>query len=353
MPKRIGFLWEKMVTMENCILAERLIAKNKPDNRMAKHIGKYAEKYGATLYARLKEGTFAFHEAKKTTIQDSYKGKSRELQIPCLEDQAAMQAWLNVATPYIERSNYYYNCGSIPGAGQLRSVQALKKWLGVKRPPKWAGSTDIRKFYASCPHSAVMRGLKRIFKDKRFLAFAGEIMDAMSSTGVGLALGFPVSHWFANVALSALDHELKAEFPDVHFTRYMDDIAFVCHNKRHLRKAIRHLAKRLRQMGMELKHNWQIYQIRCRGITFLSYRFFHGRTILAKPLMFRIARKMRRAATALSFHTALSVVSYMGILKHCDSYHFRRDRVYPYVDPKKCRRMISDASKKNILFRAA
>ena len=353
MAKRVGFLWEKMISMENCIEAERLMCKNKPDNRMARHIGQNAEKYGATLYAKLSTDSYEFHEPKEQMIRDSYKGKTRRLQIPCLEDQAAMQAWLNIATPYIERRNYYFNCGSIPGAGQIRAVKALQKWLGGKKPPKWAGSTDITKFYETCPHSVVMHGLKRLFKDRKFLAFAKQSMTAMSKTGVGLAIGFPVSHWFANVALMELDHELKRAFPDVHFARYMDDIAFISRNKRHLRKAIRYLMERVGQLGMKIKKNWQVYPIKYRGVTFLSYRFFHGFTLLSKLLMYRIARKMRRAAEHMSVHMAQGVISYMGILKHCNSYHFRKEYVYSNVDPKKIRRLISDAQKKQDLLRRA
>lgn len=352
MPKRVGFLWERMIAEDNCIEAERDMAKNKPDNSMARHIGAHAEKYGSTLCAKLTYGTFVFHESKETFIKDSYKGKTRRLQIPCLEDQAAMQAWLRIASPYIERRNYFYNCGSIPKAGQSRAVEALKKWLRGPKPPKWGGTTDIRKFYETCPHWVVIRGLRRIFKDEKFIDFAAQMMAAMSDTGVGLAIGYPVSHWFANIALMEIDHELRRLFPDVKFTRYMDDIAFVSRNKRHLRKAIEYLARRLGAFRMELKRTWQIFQIRLRGITFLSYRFFQGFTILAKQLMYRIARKMRRAATNMSVHMAQGVISYIGILKHCNSYNFRKDYVYPNVNPKKCRRLISNESK-NLLRKEA
>ncbi len=346
MPQRIGFLWEKMYTEENCIEAERVMAKNKKKNRMAKHIGEHPEKYGATLYVKLPD--YQFHPYREVYIQDSYKGKTRHLKIPCLEDQAAMQAWLNIATPYIERRNYFFNCGSIPKAGQTRAVNALKGWLKVKKPPKWGGITDIRKFYDTCPHWVVMKGLKRIFKDPKFLAFAGKILAAMSDNGIGLAIGFPVSHWFANVALMEIDHELKRTFPDVHFTRFMDDIALCSRNKRHLRKAIFYLGKWLRKHEMKLKDSWQVFPIKVRGITFLSYRFFHGYTLLTKKLMCRISRKMKRAARNLSIHMAQGIMSYIGIMKHCDSYHFRQSHVYPYVIPKKCRRMISNESKHDL-----
>ena len=140
-----------MVSLENCIAAERTLAKNKKDNKMAQHIGQNAGKYGKDLFEKLSAGEIVFNANKETTISDSYKGKERHLKIPCLEDQAVQIAWLNIATPEIERRNYYYNCGSIPGAGQSRAVEALKKWLKDKKN-KYGATMDIRRFYETCPH---------------------------------------------------------------------------------------------------------------------------------------------------------------------------------------------------------
>lgn len=351
MPQRIGFLWEKMIELDNCVMAERVMARNKPDNRMARYIGDHADAFGKILQQKLIDG-YRFHKPYAARIQDSYKGKTRNLLIPCLEDQAAMQAWLNIATPYIERRNYYYNCGSIPKAGQSRAVNGLKRQLKGKRAPKWAAVTDIKKFYENCPHEAVINGLRKMFKDKRFIEFAKEILRSMSDTGVGLAIGFPVSHWFANVALMALDHDLCRRFPDVRHYRYMDDAPFVSRNKRHLRRALRFYMDGIRTLGMSIKKNWQVFPIHVRGITFLSYRFFRGYTILVKKLMFRIARKIRSAAKHFTPHAAMSVMSYLGILKHCNSHNFFITRVLPYVKPRKCRKEISNYGK-SILLAAA
>lgn len=323
MPHRIGFCYDKMVTLENCIDAERKLGKNKPDNQMAQHISHNAEKYGRTLFEKLSAGDVVFHANKETTIKDSYKGKERHLKIPCLEDQAVQIAWLNIATPEIERRNYYYNCGSIPGAGQSRAVEALKMWL--KDPKyKYGGTMDIRHFYDTCPHWVVMKGLKRIFKDKRFLHIAELILENMSSTGVGLAIGHPSSHWFANIAITEIDHELKQKYPDVHFTRYMDNFGLVGKNKRRTKNAMSFITESIEKEEMKIKRDWQFFPIQARGLQFLSYRFFNGYTILAKGLMFRISRKMKRAETHMCVHMAMGVVSYLGILKHCNSYHFKK-----------------------------
>lgn len=345
MPQRIGHLWEKMTAEENMIRAEVVMGKNKPDNRVARYIAEHPEKYAAALRTKIISGEYRFGEPRKITISDSYKGKKRNLMIPCLEDQAAMQAWLNIATPYIERRNYYYNCGSIPKAGQSRAVNGLKRRLKCRKPPKWAAVTDIRKFYETCPHEAVMSGLRRMFKDEQFTDFAKRMMENMSDTGVGLAIGYPVSHWFANIALMETDLALRREFPDVLHFRYMDDTILISRNKRHLRKALTFYAACVAGLGMEIKRNWQVFPLQARAVEFLSYRFFIGYTMMTKKLMFRIARKMRRAAAAMNVQTARGVMSYMGILKHCNSHNFIRVRVLPYVRPKTCRRMISNADK--------
>ena len=332
---------EKMLTLENFVYAEKLLGRNKPDNKMAKYISKHAEKFGAELLEEVRNG-YEWHKPREATIVDSYKGKTRNLKIPCLKDQAVQLAWLNIATPYIEKRNYYYNCGSIPRAGQTRCVKALRKWLKNPRM-KYGAVTDIRKFYDTCPHEAIRNGLDRIFKDREFVDFAMGFVGSMSETGTGIAIGYPSSHWMANIALMFLDHEMRRLFPNVKYTRYMDDIAMTSANKRFIRKAVLHLKESIKRIGMNLK-KWSAFGINGRGITFLSYRFFNGYTLLTKRLMVRIARRIRKAGEHMSVHAACGVMSYLGILKWCDSYRFRIERVYPFVNPRVCRRMITGST---------
>lgn len=337
--KRIGHLMEKMMTEENFVLAERLLGKNKPDNRMAQHISANAEPYGKRLFESVQAGTFQWHTPKETMICESYKGKERHLKIPCLEDQAAQLAWLNIASPYLLQRNYFYNCGSVPGAGQIRAVRALQKWLKDPRM-KYGATTDIRHFYETCPHSEIRRALCRIFKDRAFVDFAMGFVASMSPDGVGIAIGYPVSHWLANLVLMELDHAARRTYPDVKMARYMDDIAMASRNKRHIRKALYFIKRGVEALGMALK-NWSWFRIAGRGITFLSYRFFNGYTILKKRLMVRIARRIRKAPRRMSAHVAAGVISYLGILKYCNSFHFRMERVYLYINVKTCKALIA------------
>ena len=330
------------MTEENFVKAERLLGKNKKDNRMAQHISRNAERYGAILFEKVSKGQFEWHTPRKKTICDSYKGKTRNLKIPCLEDQAVQLAWLNIAIPYIERRNYYYNCGSIPHAGQTRCVKALKKWL--KNPKmKYGATTDIRKFYDTCPHHVIRKGLERIFKDKAFVDFAMGFVASMSDDGIGIAIGYLSSHWLANVALMELDHKIRHDYPTIHYARYMDDIAMVGTNKRTMRKAVDTILSYISYCRMKLK-KWSLFRIEGRGLTYLSYRFFCGYTLLTKRLMARIARRMRKAKESMNRHVACGVMSYLGILSHCDSYNFRVMCVYPYVSKRICARIIAEGA---------
>lgn len=340
--KRIGFLYEKFLSLNNFIKAEALLQKNKPKNKKAKHISANADKYGAELLEEYKQG-YVFSTPREKTIHDNYKGKTRGLKIPCLKDQAVQLAWLNIAVPYITRRNYYYNCGSIPHAGQTRCVKAIQRWLKDARN-KYAVTIDIRKFYDTCPHKIIIDEMRRIFKDERFIQVGIDILTNMSDSGVGIAIGYPSSHWFANLALLSIDHAVKQNFADVDMARYMDDIILVSPNKRKIKRAMFWLKGRIESTGLRLK-KWNLYRTVKEGVAYLSYRFFNGYTLLRKPLMYRIASRMRKAKELFTAHIAMAVVSYFGILKYCNSYNFRQAYVYPYISKGACLSIISKQSK--------
>lgn len=372
MPKRIGNLYEKVISEENCIAAVREMLKGKRraclyarlhtktkgetgitlQTRQMKarrkrdriqHIRNDIEGFGRKVTQDLREGTWIPKPYRERKIYDGIRGKLRTIRVPCLYDQIVHHAIMRVTAPEIMRRNYYYNCGSIPKAGQARATEALKKWLGGRKPPKYAMVLDVAKFYDNCPHETVMNEFRRIFKDSRFLSLHEKILSSM---GPGLAIGFYPSQWYANAVLSKLDREIKQRIlPDCKMVRYMDDIVILHSNKRKLHRARILIVSVLRQLGLTVKSNWQVFRIKERGISFLSYRFFHGYTILRKQLMHRISRRMRSAAKRLTPHAAMAVVSYYGIIQRCNSYHFRQMHVYPYINIDKCKGVIRYVAK--------
>lgn len=64
--------------------------------------------------------------------------------------------------------------------------------------------------------------------------------------------------------------------------------------------------------------------------------------------MLRISRKMRAAGKRRnpSAHQAASIISYMGILKHCDSYNFKTKWVYPNINIRKYKGVIRNETRR-------
>ena len=342
MPKRIGYLYEKVVSFDNCYAAvlEGTASLKKTDT--VKRIRKNPEKYAKKIQAALLSG-WEPAPCRTKIINEGTQKKTRELLIPSMFDHLVHVAVLRVAEPYFMKRYDFASCGSIPGRGQKRAQGIIKGWQ--KKMPKYAAECDVRKFFPSCRKEVVMGCLRAMFKDERYLALHEKILDQM---GGSIAIGFQPSHWYGNLVLTRCDILLRKM--GVRFVRYMDNYVMVCGRKRTLHKAIMALSAELAEMGLTIKNDWQVFKTRARAITLLCYRYFaDGRILLKKKLMFHIARVIFNAAKALDAHMARIVMSLIGIVRHCNSYNFRKAYIYGIISLKLCRRLISDADKKCLL----
>lgn len=342
--KRAGYVWEEVIDETNCNLAILDAIRRKRKTRFLKHVREHHTEYGARLRAELINGWNPDHVREKV-INEGTNRKARSLRIPSLKDHFVQTAVARVLEKHLAKRFYFYTCGSLPNRGQTFAVKAVEHRLR-KSHPKYAALADIRKFYQSVKKPVVMRCLQRVFKDKKFLALNEQILDQM---GDGLAIGFTVSHWYAHLVLSFVDEEVKRSNPKVFLVRFMDNFVMLCNRKRTLHKAIRLIAEKAYGYGLSLKSDWQVFPVKTRMVEFLSYRMDYNKTILRKALMYRMAKRLRHAKGNLNAHTARTIMSYRGILKHCDSYTFRKNYLYPNVSIKLCRRLISDDDKKRVL----
>lgn len=345
MPKRKGYVWEELIDREHCNQCVLDAIRNKRKTPFLKHIKENYTEYGYKLQRTLIEGWVP--EATRTkTINEGTDRKRRDLKIPSLKDHFVHTAVAKILEKYLTKRFYFYACGSLPNKGQTFAVKALQSNLRKKKP-KYCLIADIKKCYQSIKKDVVMQCLRRVFKDERFLHICEQILEQM---GDGLAIGFTVSHWFAHLVLSFLDTVKRAK---LFLVRYMDNFVMTCGRKRTLRSALHFLTDRATAFRLRIKTDWQVFPIKTRMVDFLSYRLDHDKTVLRKPLMYRMAKRFRHAKRSIDAHIARAIMSYRGILKHCDSHNFKMKYLYPNVSIKLCRRLISDADKKCLLFRTA
>lgn len=228
---------------------------------------------------------------------------------------------------------------------------------------------DVRKYYPSIVHDVLKAKYRELFKDEELIWLMDEIIDSISTCpateenieilqrlgvavniiiddngrefvdGVGIPIGNYVSQYDGNFNLSVVDHWLKEVKGVKYYFRYMDDMVIFGSSKEELHKLKRELdefmAVNLKQV---LKHNWQVFPTKVRGVDFVGYRFFGEYTLLRKSTCKTFKRRMlsisskRENNVSPTYSEWCSFNSYVGWLQHCDSFRLYQKYVEPNVE---------------------
>lgn len=278
------------------------------------------------------------------TIVEGPKRKVRKISVPRFyPDQIVQWAVLLQIIPILSKGMDPFTCGSIPGRGISYAARYLKRWLhNDKRGTKYCLKLDIHHFYPSIRHGRLKGMLRRKFKDQELLSLLDLIID---STSTGLPIGNVTSQWFANFYLQGFDHYVREQLHAKYYIRQMDDMVVLGPNKRKLGKIERAIMAYLDGIGLQLSER-QKFLVDSRGIDFLGYRFFHDKTILRRSLMLKATRKVKRTKKKKSWnaHNCGSVLSYIGWMKHSDSYNLYQQRIKPYVKISRLEGVVSNES---------
>ena len=341
-------------------------------------------------------------ELRKSLINHTYKtspyeiftkiegNKEREIyKLPFYPDRVAQWAILQVIEPFLLKNLTKDTYSAIPKRGAMPIINALggyekkvkkngkvifKKWIPsilVSDPEgtKYCLKLDIRKYYPTIVHEVLKAKFRELFKDEELLWILDEIIDSISTCpateenieilqrlglcvnivvddngrefvdGIGIPIGNYVSQYDGNFNLSELDHWLKEVKGIKYYYRYMDDMVILGSSKEELHKLKieidAYLAEHLKQV---LKHNWQVFLSKVRGIDFVGYRFFGEYTLLRKSTCKTFKRKMLEFSTkrennmSPNYSDWCSFNSYKGMLTHCDSYRLYQKYVAPNVE---------------------
>lgn len=300
----------------------------------------------------------------------------------------------------INRGAYEYTCGSVKGRGAHHGKRYIERWIrNDRKNTKYVLKIDVRHFFESIPHDKLKAKLRKVIADEKTLRLLDLIIDAVPA---GLPLGYYTSQWLANFYLQDLDHFIKQEIwkpekekkaqqyvarmerkgakhyiiPEYacgvkYMVRYMDDIVCFGANKRDLKIALERIESYCSEkLGLEIKKNKQIFPLSKeitvtatagnagqaekkikeigRALDFMGFLFRRTRTTIRKAILYRITRKARKVAKKekVNWYDASSMVSRMGYFRHTDAYNVYVERVKPYVNIKKLKRIISNHEKK-------
>ncbi|HCA30627.1 MAG TPA: reverse transcriptase [Ruminococcaceae bacterium] len=338
--KRYGYLYEKIYARENISAAIDRAAHGKKKRHDVKWV--LANKEGCIdeIQHLLITQTYVPSPYREKTVREGTQKKERHILVPMFfPDQIVQWAVLLQTIPILSKGMDAHVCGSVPGRGKDEARRYIQRWLrNDPKGTKYCLQLDIHRFYPSVNHDALKEMLLRVFKDEKLLQLLYLIIDSAP----GLPIGNVTSQWLANFYLQGLDHYIKEQLRAKYYVRYMDDMILLGPNKRKLGRAKEAIEAYLQSIGLEINRKWQKYRVDACGIDFLGYRFFHDKTILRRPLMLRITRKVRRTAKRKSWnpHNCQSILSYMGWFKHTNNYGLYQKWVKPYIKVKRMKGVV-------------
>lgn len=303
--KRKGYLYDKICSMENLILADKKARRGKGNQRGVKVFDLNREDNLINLHHVLLNKEYKTSEYKIFKI---YEGKERIIfQLP-YKDRIVHHAILNVISEIFVKSfpSNTYSC--IKNRGIHKCLKKLNRDLKDIKGTKYCLKLDIKKYYPSISNEILKTSLRRKFKDADLL----ELLDGIIDSNKGLPIGNYLSQYFGNFYLVQFIHWLKEKLGIKYLYLYCDDVVILGNDKDKLRSILNQIREYLK-LNLELElSNYQIFPVNSRGINFLGYVSFHTH-IKLRPLIKDKYIKMIKYNRNLK-----SIASYNGWLAHGD-----------------------------------
>lgn len=316
--KRIGNLFDKIVSIENLYLAEKKARKNKSNRKEVIEFSKNKHTLLLKLqqqlineeYVTSKYDTFVIKEPKERLI----------FKLPYYPDRIVHHAIMNILEPiwvsiFVKNT---YSC--IKGRGIHAAVKDIKKALKDKQNTKYCLKLDIKKFYPSINHKILKKIIRRKLKDCKLL----RLLDSIISSTYGVPIGNYLSQFFANLFLAYFDHWVKEVKKVKYYFRYADDITIFAGSKEELRQLFEEIKEYLANLGLQVKDNYQIFPLDSRGLSFVGYVFFHTHTRIRKNIKRSLCRTSSRLKNRSIEKYRAHICSFIGWLKYCNGLHLLR-----------------------------
>lgn len=333
--KRIGNLYEKIISIENLRLADEKARRGKLNSYGVKVHDRNREANILALHDKLLTKTYKTSEYDVFTI---FEPKERLIfRLPYYPDRIVHHAIMNILEP-IWVSVFTYNTYScIKGRGIegcARQVdRIIRKYEGR---PLYCLKIDIKKFYPSIDHDVLKRIVRIKIKDENLLWLLDEIIDSAD----GLPIGNYLSQYLANLYLAYFMHWVNERLHIIvgkpepfDATEYADDIPFFADNAEILHKAFPEIKRYIEdELHLRIKENYQIFPIAMnrfdkhgRALDYVGYKFYRNQKLMRKSIKQNFCRAVAKLNVMNPLPTLAEykqrVASWLGWALHSNSRH--------------------------------
>lgn len=265
----------------------------------------------------LRAGTYRHGPYRAFTVYDP---KARSIHKATVRDRVVHQAIVSVLEPMFDPQFIEDSFSCRLGKGTHAAVRRLRRFLWVASMGGHRTVSvlqcDIRRFFASVDHEALLGLLQRRVRDVRMRALLERITRSFSmAPGKGIPLGNLTSQLFANVYLHELDRFVKHELHERWYLRYCDDFAIVHTSRPHIAALVPTIEQFLEQrLSLRLHPRKVTVRTWTQGIDFLGYVLLPRATVIRTSTKHRLLHRL----------TAQNASSYFGLCGHAATYQLQR-----------------------------
>jgi retron-type reverse transcriptase len=340
--KRVSGLYPQICSFENLVTAAyraRLGKRYRPD------VAAFQFNLEAELFALRQELTSKTYQPGPYRAFYIRDPKRRLISAAPYRDRVVHHALCQIIEPVFERGFIHDSYANRTDKG---THAALDRCTAFARRYPFALKCDIEKYFPTIDHQILLERVARKIKCQDTLWLVDRIVansnpqedilryfpDDDLFTPLDRRRGIPIgnltSQFFANIYLDGLDHYVLETLLPGAYLRFADDFVLFGETSDKLRRLLKPLEEHLNGLRLRLHPTkCHIVPVRC-GIPFLGWQVFPDHRRLRRRTGVRFQRALR---TLTSQHreglidlkrVRASVMSWIGHLKHGDTYGLRR-----------------------------
>lgn len=257
-----------------------------------------------------------------------YDPKERDIHALHYRDRVVQHCICDeVLEPILDKKLIYDNCACRKGKGTHFSMNRLTGFM--RDLYKHHGThgyflkIDIKKYFNNIDHDILKQILCRKIYDTDVLELLYHIIDSYEFTpNKGLPLGNQTSQWFAILYLDKIDRFIKEELHIRYYTRYMDDMVLLHHDKTYLRYCRDEIQWKLQNDRLlETNEKTKIFPVQ-NGVNYLGFHFYMtntGKVILKVKQATK--KKYKKKVKEMQYQYAAYMIGYDDVIAVLNSYH--------------------------------
>jgi RNA-directed DNA polymerase len=281
-----------------------------------------------SLHADLMNGTYRHGGYQAFKIADP---KPRDIHKASVRDRLLHHAIYRQLYPFFDRTFIADTFSCRDGKGTHAAMDRFM--IFAQRVSKnntrtcWILKCDIRKFFASIEHRALLEILEQYIPDQKILLLLQEIIESFSSTGqpgIGLPLGNLTSQLFVNIYMNEFDQFVKHKLKAKYYIRYADDFVIVSSNRDWLEIILPEIRNFLwNRLHLSLHPDKVSIRTLASGEDFLGWVHFSDHRVLRTTTKKRMMRNLKGNPKEGT------IQSYRGLLSHGNAQKISFDNRLP------------------------